>query len=152
MTNYNENFEHCKRIADEMENILNGEYKIIDGDFVEVQETEEGARYIEYDGTFYCDTDHPRYNDDDVEDIDTLEDGTLWNYFDDVFDIEYTVNASKEYVAVRLLVAYGGPNIYINTKSGDVELYWWTDTARYPMDRDVINEIDAIFEEYFNCI
>lgn len=152
MTNYNENFEHCKHIAEELEAIYYGEYKIIDGEFVEVQEDENGACYIEYHGRFFCDFAHERYGDDDTEDLEDLEDGTLWNYFNDVSDIEYTVNARKEYVAVRLLVAYGGPNIYIDTKSGYVELYWWTETARYPIDRDVINEIDSIFEDYFNCI
>lgn len=110
MTQDYENREHCRRIAEELENIV--------------------------DGKIY---------DDDGEQV------TLWDYFADCLDIEYRINAQKEYKSVQVMIAFGGPNIYIDTASGNVELYWWTDRASYLLRSDVIKEIDTIFEDYYNC-
>ena len=76
----------------------------------------------------------------------------IWDYMEDILDIDYIVNSRREYKACRILVAFGGPNIYINTDSGFVELYWWTDRARYALSRDAINAIDEWAEEYWNCL
>ena len=83
---------------------------------------------------------------DDGEEI------TLWDYFADALDIEYICNSRKEYKSARIMVGFGGPNIYIDTDTGNVELYWWTDRAHYALSTFAIEEIDAIMEEYFNCI
>ena len=141
----NENYEHVKAIAKELAEIVNGDFVKYDYDAYEVKEDENGERYADIDGTIYREG-------DDENDLDDLEQYTLYDYFEDVYDIEYTVDGQKEYKAVRLMVACGGPNIYINTRTGNVELYWWTDRAEYPLDSDVVEEIDAIYEEYFNCI
>lgn len=79
---------------------------------------------------------------------------TFWDYFDDVLDIVYYTRGhaqDAEVLGVRLLVAYGGPNIYIDTYRGAIELYWWTDHAECDLWREVCDEIDAVFEEVFNC-
>ena len=71
---------------------------------------------------------------------------------DNVYDIEYTVGSDKEYRSVRIMIACGGPNIYLNTRTKDVELYWWSESARYPMPYSVIDMIDSIYEELFECM
>lgn len=76
----------------------------------------------------------------------------MWDYFDDFLDIDYITNHKKEYKACRVLVAYGGPNIYIDTYSGAVELYWWSDRARFPLRRDTMDQIDEWAEDFYNCI
>ena len=141
----NENYELVKRIAKELEELVNGEFVIYNGDFYEVEEDENGERYADIDGTIYKEG-------DDEHDLDDLDYFGIWDYFKDCYDIEYTCDAGKEYKAVRIMIACGGPNIYVNTRSGDVELYWWTESARYPMDRSVIVAIDEYFEDYYNCI
>ena len=77
---------------------------------------------------------------------------SILDYFDDVLDIDYITNYKKEYKACRVLVACGGPNIYIDTYSGAVELYWWTDRADFPLSRSTMAQIDEWAEEYFNCL
>lgn len=82
------------------------------------------------------------------------EDGepvSFWEYFDDVLDINYTVNADKTYKGVRLLIAFGGPNIYIDTMDQEIQLYWWSDTEKIWLPSEICNEIDSVFEEYYNC-
>jgi hypothetical protein len=86
-----------------------------------------------------------------TNDIDDFEQLSLWDYFNDVLDIEYRVGSDKQLRSVQIMVAWGGPNIYIDTATKQVELYWWGDRASYPIDSDVCNEIDYIFEEYLNC-
>ena len=43
-------------------------------------------------------------------------------YLNDVLDIQYTVSSDlKTMLGARLLVSYGGPNIWIDTMRGEVE-------------------------------
>lgn len=67
------------------------------------------------------------FTDDDLN-----HDGEVMSAFDylqDALDIEYIVNGKGEYLGARVLVAFGGPNIWINTRTGVVEGTWWADRA-----------------------
>ena len=61
----------------------------------------------------------PEYSDYDEPDA--------GDYLSDALDIEYIVGSNKEYLGARVLVAFGGPNIWINTRTNTVEGYWWGD-------------------------
>ena len=100
-----ENYEHCKSIADELDKIASGESFDEDGERV-----------------------------------------TMVDYFREYLDVFYIVNSKKEYMSCRVLVAYGGPSIYINTYNGKVELYWWFETAEAELTREAIEAIDELFE------
>lgn len=50
-------------------------------------------------------------------------DGTLYEYISDCLEIEYTKSLSGDLKGVNILVAFGGPNIYINTRTGKIEAY-----------------------------
>jgi len=143
----NENYEHVKAIRDELFEIVNGDYKDVDGDAVKVQEDENGYRYVEADGNLY--TEDPDADGDNAYPLEDLEDYTLYEYFNDVLDVEYTVTFNKEYKGVRLMVTCGGPNIYVDTRRGTVDLYWWTEEAHIDLDKEVIEAIDDIYSEYF---
>lgn len=127
----NENFEHCKSIAQELEKVYNGE----------LFHCPECGELVE-EGTCRCGAE---VNEE------TAEQMSLYEFFDDALDIEYICGGRKEYRHVRIMVAFGGPNIYIDTAARAVKLYWWTDRAEYMLDSDVCDEIDFIFEEFFNC-
>ena len=51
-----------------------------------------------------------------------------YEYLTDVLDIEYIVNAAKEYLGARVLVCFGGPTVWINTRTNTVEGNWWGDS------------------------
>ena len=72
------------------------------------------------------------------------------DYLNDVLDIEYVVNSKKEYLGARVLVAFGGPNIWINTRTKQVEGYWWGDKSIQSYNNDVMNLDDAL-ETLYNC-
>ena len=79
---------------------------------------------------------------------------SMWDYFmhDDILDIEYTIGSDGEYRGVRLMVACGGPNIYINTRRGEVEGYWWTDSATAWIPSKVCEAIDEVWSEYYSMM
>ena len=144
------NYEQCKAIAEELENVASGDYFMYEGELYPI-ETDggsevEGCRYGD-ENELYIMPDGEEICESDVYPVDVLE--WLGN---GVYDVEYTIGSNKEYRGVRLMIACGGPNIYINTRSGDVELYWWGESACYPMSSDVVDMIDSIYEEMFACM
>jgi hypothetical protein len=72
-----------------------------------------------------------------------------FDYLQDALDIEYIVNDKGEYLGARVLVAFGGPNIWVDTKRGIVEGAWWGDSATASFT-DNIGLNDAL-EELWNC-
>ncbi len=70
-------------------------------------------------------------------------------YLEDVLDIEYIVNGSREYLGARVLVAFGGPNIWINTRTNTVEGYWWGDSCMRGYEDGI--GLDELLEEIWNC-
>lgn len=123
----NENREQLERIRSELEKIYNGNCYYIDGELVDGEDLSE-------------------------EQIDDLEEATLYDYFDEsILDVDFIVDSNKEYKACRIMVAFGGPNIYINTFRREIELYWWTESEKIELDSDICNMIDEYMEELFNC-
>ena len=134
-----ENWETCKCIAEEVEAYAEGRiYKC----------PECGAVHdlTDFDGDSYkcpeCETVHDPFY---------LEQLGIRDYMEDVLDIEYRVSGRMELRSVQIMVACGGPNIYIDTGSKAVELYWWADRACYPLDYDACAKVDAWAEELFEC-
>lgn len=74
---------------------------------------------------------------------------SAYDYLNDALDVEYIVNFKGEYLGARVLVAFGGPNIWINTRTKTVEGHWWGDSA-FASFEDNIGLDDAI-EEVWNC-
>lgn len=80
------------------------------------------------------------------------EDCDLYSYFSDVLDIEYTISSRGDYLGARIAVALGGPNIYIDTREGEVKGYWGTDRAERWIPSEICEEIDGIMEEYYDMV
>lgn len=140
--NITENQAHCKSIADRLELVAEGRLYICPecGEFFDCNETEEGPEY-----TTIC----PEC--DKELDTNALEQMTMFDYFNDCYNIEYRIDANGEYKSVELMVACGGPNIYVDTKTATVNLYWWGDSASWDFSRDTANAIDEAFEELWAC-
>ena len=52
-------------------------------------------------------------------------------FMEDALDIQYIINQDKTYRGARILVAFGGPNIWVNTQDGTVDGYWGTDKVHW---------------------
>lgn len=93
---------------------------------------------------------NPPYDEwNEGRDIENEGEYSAFDYLQDALDIEYIVNSKSEYLGARVLVAFGGPNIWINTRTNTVEGHWWGDSATASFT-DSIGLQDAL-EELFNC-
>lgn len=82
----------------------------------------------------------------------TNEDGeqmTMWDYFSDVLDYEYTISSTGDFLGVRAYVTLGGPNVWIDTRRGEVAGAWGTDRAETWLPSEICDEINDIFSEYY---
>ena len=77
------------------------------------------------------------------------EEFTAWDYVKDVLDINWILNSDRTYKGARLLVAFGGPNIWINTVNEQVEGYWWGDKCIVYYNDSV--GLDDVLEDLFGC-
>ena len=48
----------------------------------------------------------------------------------ETYDIRYLVDSRKEYMGAEIMVAGGGPTIWVDTWDGDVKGYWGCDKVR----------------------
>jgi len=70
-----------------------------------------------------------------------------FEYLSDALDIEYIISSDRKTVlGARILVAFGGPNIWINTRTKQVEGYWWGDSCIMSYDMDAMGIEDSITE------
>ena len=82
-----------------------------------------------------------------VDEEDECQD--FYDYFDEVYDIEYRIDSSGEYKSVQLMIAYGDPNIYVDTNDSYVKLYWGSTHVEAPISYATSEAIDFIFKERF---
>lgn len=136
-----ENRETCKRIATELDKIAAGTVYTCPecGEQIDVDGLEEDE-----DGYIICPECGKRISIDDAEQY------TMFDYFQDALDIEYVVGSDRSYRGVRVMVACGGPNIYVDTMEKAVTLFWWTDSARYLLSCDAVDAVDECFEELWD--
>ncbi len=62
---------------------------------------------------------------------------TADKFMDGVYDIEWTTHRDHNYRAARLLVAGGGPTIWVNMMTDNVEGYWGTDRVKHSFDDNI---------------
>lgn len=138
-----ENYRHCLSIAKEIERIADGELFICPncGEWI----SEEDCSYDEAHDIMTCYHCSEEFNSDDAEPV------SMFDYFEDVLDITYYSKGrgADDYIGVRIMVACGGPNIYVDTFSRKVELYWWNETAS--CDLFACDAIDDYFAELWAC-
>jgi hypothetical protein len=80
---------------------------------------------------------------------DDPEYASAWDYLSDAYDIEYIVNGKGEYLGARVLVAFGGPNIWINTRTNTVEGRWWGDSYHATFTDEI--GLDEALSEMWDC-
>ena len=79
------------------------------------------------------------------EDFDENEHTGAYDWLSDVLDINYIINSDGTFKSAKVLVAFGGPNIWVDFESKTVDGYWWGDEAHVPFTDDMGIE-DALEE------
>ena len=75
---------------------------------------------------------NPVISNDEQEDGSVERHGGASEWMEGVYDIRYIVDREKRYLGAELLVAGGGPNIWVNLDTKYVEGYWGGDKVTEP--------------------
>ena len=86
---------------------------------------------------------NPKISKDDGGEAIELQ--TAHEWMEDVYDIEWITYQDGRYKAARLLVAGGGPNIWVNMHTHEVEGYWASDRVIEPFIDNL--QLDEYLEE-----
>ena len=72
------------------------------------------------------------------------------DWLEDALDIEWTISSTGDFLGARVLVAFGGPNIWVDTRRCTVEGHWWGDHAVASFNDDPMGIHEAC-AEWFAC-
>ena len=142
----NENMEMVQNIVEDLEMYASGDYFLHHGELFPIDYDDFNA----IEGCSYNEEVYTLPDGDEVLEGD-IEPASLFDYFNDYLDVDYIIDSHKEYKACRVMVTCGGPNIYINTWSREVQLFWWTERATAVIPANICDEIDSIFQEFYYC-
>ena len=84
-----------------------------------------------------------------ADDIGDNDGTTAHEWMEGVYDIEWITHQDKSYKAARILVAGGGPNIWVNLQTNTVQGYWWGDYCEHSFQDNI--GLDQYLEEIFEC-
>lgn len=93
----------------------------------------------------------------DIEDyppFDEEDSYTALDYVDEALDIVYHVRGRHDVIGAELLLTYGGPNIFLDTRDRVIKGYWAGDYAEVRLGIAHESNIEAINEvltDVFNC-
>ena len=138
-----ENTAHCKAIAEDLDAYVNGDVRRCPdcGEIIN--------RYWDNVGDVFRCPDCGAVND-----LDEWETLGVYDFLEDVYNVEFRTNGkhADDLRSVQIMVACGGPNIYLDTATKDVELYWWTEKARWPISYAAVDALDEWAAEYWGCM
>ena len=68
---------------------------------------------------------------------------------EDVYDIRYIVDREKRYYSAEMLVAGGGPTIWVSLNDMEVQGYWGSDRVNEPFIDNL--GLDDYMEDLYAC-
>ena len=74
---------------------------------------------------------------------------TALDWMEGTYDIRYLVDREKRYMAAEILVAGGGPTIWVDTWDNEVKGYWGSDRVTVPFADNL--GLNDYCEEMYGC-
>lgn len=71
---------------------------------------------------------------------------------EDPLDIVFFVGARQDYRGCEIALALGGPNVYVNTRAQEVEVYWGGQKAVLDISMEVCAYIDDYVGDYARAV
>ena len=92
---------------------------------------------------------NPVISNDEQEDGSVEQHGGASEWMEGVYDIRYIVDREKRYLGAELMVAGGGPTVWVNLDTKYVEGYWGGDKVLEPFTDNL--GLDEYLEELYAC-
>lgn len=83
-----------------------------------------------------------------IEDEDDEYYDVHYYFDDDIYNLDYVWRKGYGVIGMRIMVACGGPNIWIDTMEEAVCGYWGTDVYKAYLTTACVNAINDYFAEY----
>ena len=90
---------------------------------------------------------NPVTSNDEQEDGSVEQHGGASEWMEGVYDIRYIVDREKRYYSAELLVAGGGPTIWVSLYEKEVQGYWGSDRVTVPFIDNL--DLDGYCEEMY---
>lgn len=78
------------------------------------------------------------------------QEASAMDYLSDVLDIQYIVGSDRTYRAARVCVGIGGPNVWLNTQTSNLEVSWWSAPEYRDLPSDFVDGLDEALEELWD--
>ena len=72
---------------------------------------------------------------------------SAYDYLQDVLDIEYRVDGSKRYRSAKILIGFGGPNVWIDTAAQTLNVAWWSSPVSRDLPEAFCTQLDEALSE-----
>ena len=92
---------------------------------------------------------NPVISNDEQEDGSVEQHGGASEWMEGTYDIRYLVDREKRYLGAEILVAGGGPTIWVDTFDQLVKGYWGTDRVQWHFQDNL--GLDNYCEEMYGC-
>lgn len=80
---------------------------------------------------------------------DGQEEMSAMDWLQDSLDFNWILNSDKSFKSARVLVAFGGPNIWVDFENKIVEGFWWGSYAKARFED--VNDIEEALREIYHC-
>lgn len=70
----------------------------------------------------------------------------VYDWLDDVLEIDYIISGHGTYKGAEVWIAYGGPNAWIDTRERNVQVRW-SERGQWSIPSSVIDALDEVLEE-----
>lgn len=70
--------------------------------------------------------------------------------YEEVYAIQYTIDGQGRYLGSRLMLAGGGPNVWLDTFNEEIQGFWGSDKYSFPIYD--YGYIDDYWEERYKCL
>ena len=84
--------------------------------------------------------------------LDSLDYDGLCDYFSDFLDVEYRIDSQCECISAYIYIDLCGPDIWVDTYDEQVKLVWGSTRVSEYISKATVENIDAIFSEYYNSL
>ena len=90
-----------------------------------------------------------RYNGYETDHDEDDEGALATRFMEHVYDIRYIVDREKRYMGAELMVAGGGPTVWVNLYTNEVEGYWGGDRVTMAFTDNL--GLNEYCEEMYGC-
>lgn len=94
-----------------------------------------------------CEAGYPFGYDEDRTNYGEEAELTAYDWLEDALDIEYRVSSEGEYRSARVLIGWGGPNVWVDTARHQIQVSWYSPLVELTLPDEFIDGLNEALEE-----